>query len=418
MQIRFKLDANDLNAALDVVSIVTPQPIDPKGGAGYLFVVRGDRCHIYSRDLHHVAKADFPIREVEGEGAFIYPNEFAGAFKFFEGDTIDFDVNRDEGGAYVVKYRTGSGANAERTAFDPTRVKTCDTDLQNAKDDRSYPVAVLREGFAQMHSFLADTKDQKTEDQFKTLQLFDDSKEEWAKGQGTLYAANSVQAGYFHSDAFDGLKGFAVHGQHLPQLGAFLAKATGEVKFKNGQNMTFVEDASGKVLGWTHHTKMHGKYSYYSPKADKFVLVVSKSAMLNALKYTRSEMDAKRDKIRLQWTNVDKTLRFEVVEGNAKATSFPVPCTIVESQDNDFAMNVNINHLISLFSGVKGNEAEFRIAFLPPDAAHPKGRGMFRTIDEFLLDTTGKVVIADPSAEKKPDGTFRCTVTRFMPSKE
>jgi hypothetical protein len=418
MKIHFKLDANDLNAALDVVSIVTPFPLDGKAGSGYLFVIRGNRCSLYSRDMQHVVKAELPIRDVEGEGAFIYPNEFAGAFKFFEGDYVDFDVDCNEAGVYSVKYSTGSGASAERTAIDPNQTKTCDADLLSAKDERSYPVAVLREGFAQMYPFLAGTKDQKSEDHFKTLQLFDNSKEEWAKGASTLYAANSVQAGYFESDAFEGLKGFAVHGQHLSQLGSFLAKATGVVTFKNGQNMTFVEDESGKAFGWTHHTKMHSKYSYYSFKADKYVLAVPRSEMLNALKYTRSEMDAKRDKIKLSWSNSDKTLRFEVVESNSKARSFPVTCAVVETQPEDFALNVNIDHLISLFSGVKGNEAVFRVALLPADPAHPKGRGMFRTIDEFFLDAAGKVVIADTAADKKPEGTFRCKVTRFMPSKE
>lgn len=417
MKIKFKLNANDLNAALDVVSIVPPRAVDPKGGAGYLFVIGGDKAKLYSRDNMRVARATVDITDVEGEGAFIYPSNSVSAFRFFEGDSITFEAERKDDGSYLVKYESGSGATAEKTAFDPSLMKTCDKDLEDAKDERRFPVAVLREGITQCSKFLAKPQDAKAEENFKTLQIFDDTKEEWAKGKGHMFAANAVQACYFYCDAFESA-GFAIHSQNLSYLTGFLSKGGGEVTFHTGQNMTFVTNDQGHVLGWTHHSKTHGKFSYYALKMDKFVLLVSRTAILNALKYTRSELEAKRDKIRLRWTNTDKTLRFEVAESNSKVQSFPVPCTIVQSEDRDFAINVNIDHLIDLFEGVKSNDAELRICIIPADERRPKETAMFRTLDDFLLDKDGKVLIADPNAEKKPEGSYRCKVTRFMPSKE
>ncbi len=68
MGIAFKVRASDLNAALDVVKIVSPRPFDKQGSAGYLFVIRGEVGYVYSRDAQHVARAEFPLVEVDGEG--------------------------------------------------------------------------------------------------------------------------------------------------------------------------------------------------------------------------------------------------------------------------------------------------------------------------------------------------------------
>ena len=280
----------------------------------------------------------------------------------------------------------------------------------------TFPVSILREGIAHTSHFLAKPNDTRSEDHFKTLQLFDDSKEEWARGKGHLFAATGVQACYFYCDAFE-VQGFSVHAAHLSYLTNFLAKATGNVSFKLSPNMTYVSDANGNVLGWTRETKPHGKFGYYSMKMDKFVLAVDRAEILAALKYTRKELDSKRDRIRLRWDNESKALRFDVSEANAKATSFPVAARVIESEDRAFTTHADINQFIEMFEGVKSNDVELRIALIPVEGG--KEKAMFRTIDKFLLDSEGKVVVGgNPDAEQKPDGTYRCKVTRFMPSKE
>jgi hypothetical protein len=58
-----------------------------------------------------------------------------------------------------------------------------------------------------------------------------------------------------------------------------------------------------------------------------------------------------------------------------------------------------------------------RVTILPADERRPKDTAMLRTIDEFLIDTDGKV-IGGSGVETQPENTFRCRVTRYMPSKE
>jgi len=72
---KFKAQAHDLSAALDLVSSVTPEKNDSTGGmGGFLFSVRDGRCYVYSRDNVHVARADFEV-EADEEGQFIYPTD-------------------------------------------------------------------------------------------------------------------------------------------------------------------------------------------------------------------------------------------------------------------------------------------------------------------------------------------------------
>ena len=413
---KFQVKAADLNTALDIVSIVPPRPITPQGGSGYLFVVRGETCYVYSRDSLRVARADFPIEAVEGEGAFIYPSDYVQGFRFLQDEVLSFEAT-SEGDTHIVKYTSRSGAGAERTSYDPKLMAGCDKDVENATSEREYPVALLREAIGLAKPFLAKPQDSKAEDQYKAIQVFDASNEAWSKGDGTLFAANGTQAFYFACDAFKG-KGLGLHGQHIPFVSSFLAKCDETVTVKTGQNMTFAIDGKGRVLGWAHHAKSHQKYAYYALKNDKFVFDVPVRALVNALKYTGTELDAKRDKIRLTYTAASNELSFTVIEGNSKAKSFPVPINPKEgSEARDFSFNINLYHLIDLLDGAKGDRLELRVTLLLADERRPKDQAMIRTIDEFLIDKDGKV-IGGSGVEKQPENSYQCRVTRFMPSKD
>lgn len=413
--IKFKLQAAALNSALDLVSTVQPKAFTPQGATGYLFVVRGERCFVYSQDSLHVARADFAIEDVEGEGAFIYPSQHVDSFKFAEG-TIGFTVT-SEGDTHIVKYDLGNGAGGERTTFDPRLLAPCDKELTEATNERTFPVSVLRTSMSMSRNFLAKLTDTRVEEHYKTFQIFDGSQEAFAKADGYLFASNSIQAFYFYCDAFR-QKGLAVHGQHMSLLTAFLSKCEGTVTLKTGSNKTFAEDSKGRVIGWAHHERTFSKFSYYALKMDKTILTVPKTRALNALKYTKTELDKTRDKIRLTFDHKTGSLRFHVTESSGKATSLPVDVKVVASEEKDITTSVNIDHLIELFDGSKAEEVELRIATIPASESNPKEKYMFRTIDEFWLDSEGKVVAGSGVEEgKEPQGAFRCKVTRFMPDK-
>lgn len=424
MELKFKLQASALNAALEVVSIVTPKPITQDGGAGYLFVVRKDddgsgkdRCYVYSQDSYRVARADFEVTEVEGEGPFIYPSAHIGAFKFAEGEISFHITNDDEAETYVVKYDLGSEAGGERVSFNPKLMSTCDNKLREAEGEQEFPVAILQEALSMGKPFMSKDTDNRAEDHLKSVQIFGGEDEATARGDGTLYASNGIQCFWFACDAFKGHP-LAVHGKHLPFLQSFLAKAEGSLTIKSGANMMFALDGVGRVFGWVKHDNTYKKYSYYARSADQYVLTVPKAQVINQLRYMKTELSAKRDKIRIEYDAAGKTLRFQVVDGDSKAVSMPINIEVVEAQDADVSTNANIDHFLELFEGSKAGEVELRIAILAKNDKRPKEQIMFRTVDIFWLDAEGTVVGGNTVREGgEPEGAFKCQVTRYVPSK-
>lgn len=413
MGIKFKLSASDLNRALDVVKVVQPKPLTPQGEQGYLFVVRGPRCYIYSRDTTRVARADFPIEEVEGEGAFVYPDKVAG-LRMLQGPmSIETESNAE--GNPIVRYRC-EGSVSEKIGFDPRLMSPFDKEYDAATDERTLPAPVLRVAVAEAKKYLLQPDDTKAEENFKTMQIFDDSKEEWSKGNGNLYASDSTQMLYFWCDAFKG-KGLAIHSNHISNLTSFLAKTNGDVTFRTGPNMTFVTDVEGGILGWAHHTKTHAKYKYYALSGDKFVLKVNQAQILRSLKHLRSELDPTYNKVKLMWSDADKRLTFQINDGKNKVEGIPVPVnTVVESTGEDLSCFANVDHLISLFEGVSANEAEFRLCPVAPSPSRPKGTVVMRTIDNFWLNAEGKLEFGDK--DNPPADSYECRVTRFVPAKD
>jgi hypothetical protein len=429
MGITFKVRASDLNNAIEIASIVPPRPFDKQGSAGYLFVIRGDRGYVYSRDAQHVARADFPLEEVEGEGAFIYPATGVDSFNSFSEDIITFEVKTDSD-AYSVKYSTTSGAWEERPSFTPEFIESCDRELEEAKADQTFSVQILREALSQSRNF-TETKDAHVDDKQKTIQIFDKDVEvddpknpgqkirPCEKGDGTLFASNGIQAFYFYSDAFQN-RHLAVHSTHLPLLQAFLAKASGDISLKTGGNKTYVIDAAGRVFGWTHSNSVHQKYTYYALSNDTHVTLIDRDGMVKALKHVRKLLDDKREKVRLVFDvkgEGSATMQFQVMEGTGRGQSWPVPVHITDEtkECKSFQVSVNVRHFIELFDGCKSNKVTLRTSFLPANEKRQKDQGMFRTIDEFVLDKAGKVV-GGSGVEKLPEGASVCKVTRFAPS--
>lgn len=414
MQIKFKAPGGAIQAALSVVSIVAPRPITPQGGSGYLFVVRGDRCYLYSRDVTRVARADFAIERIEGEGAFIYPAENVGLLERAGDGDITFTAT-SEGDTHRVSFLADSGAKDSRATYDPRLMTPCDKDVESATEERVFCVGILKEALRQAKPFLLDgDKKGGDQDRFKAAQIMDATKPDWAKGDGYLYAADGVTSIYFESEAFLG-RSLHVHGQHFPALTSFLGRASGEVRVRKGQNMSFAIDDKGRVFGWAHHNAVHGRFIYYGFDADNYVFDVPVSAVLSALKYMQSGLGSKRDKIKLTYDAAQENLTFYAIEGAAETASFPVPVVPRDGcAKQDLSFFVNIHHLIAILGDAKGDRLMMRISNLPKNEVRTKDTAMVRTVDFFLMDADGKVVPGNE--DSKPEGAYLCRVTRFLPS--
>lgn len=415
---KIRLQVSDLKDALDVVSIVPPRPVTPQGGSGYLFVVKGGQCSIYSRDAQHQSKADVQLIESDGEGSFVYPADRIGSLRYLDG-TIQIEAGHDEkDDRYWVRYEAEGGASAERSSIDPRFMQSLDEALEKASEGYPFSAAVLREGINVTKPYLLKLTEKDDLEHFKTLQLFDPSKKEWANGDGCLFAADTVSACYFHCETFKG-KGLSVPGQHLPYLVSFLSKCEGDVTIRHGEGVTYAVNSKGHVLGWSGHVKQHGKYSYYPLKSDTFILRVPKDILVKALRHVNSELEAKRTKIRVQYTFADKFLRFQASGGTGKASSVPVgvvPVRDGEAGDRgesaDFACNVDVERFLDILEPMKSHEVDLRVAIFASKEGR-KEQALLRTIEKFKITDSGKVVISESDSK---DRTSECQVTRFMTS--
>ena len=425
---QFKIQAEVLNEALSVVGIVTPRPVTPQGGSGFLFKVVGKTCRIYSRDALHQVRVDVDLEEVDGEGAFVYPAEKVSAMAYLDG-WVQFESGCDEANdRYWVRYETEGGFKADDASFDPQIImQLMDSQLDEADTEHTFPVAVFREALDLAKGYLAKPNDGRVEENYKSMQLFDTAKPEWADGDGILFAADGVRACYVACEAFKG-KGIAIHGQHMSFLSSFLSKCDGKLTIKIGDTATFAINEKGdKVLGWAHHVKQHGKFAYYPREMEGYVLKASKDLLTKALRYLRSRLDSKRDKIRISYTHGDTSLRFHASEAAGRGDAFPVGVKPLEEEvttkdgkkvsagskgrSEDFAINANVNHLLALIEPVKGHDVDLRVV-LVPEANGRKARALFRTIEKFWWSADGKLLI------KEEEGAHECEVTRFMPSKD
>lgn len=405
---KISFDMSNLVQALDLASIVTP----PKtaGAAGYLFIVKGNECYVYSRDSACVARSSFVLRSSDGDGSFVYPSDYVGSLKLLAStsDTCEIEAIQD-GEKFTVRYHASSGAKAERGSFDPRLLETCDQDLGEATGDQTYPSGLLREAIGLAKPFLS--KADGVDESLKGLQILDATKPEYAKGDGCMYASDGTRAFYFRCTALAG-KSLDVHGQHLSQLTNFLSSRAEEVTIKRGKHFTFAMDAKGNVFGWPKHAKVHGKFGYYSLNSDQYIISMPKVRINTSLMHMRSELDPKEEKIKINFDPERRSLTFEVASGSAKVEGIPIQVTIKQADPDQkpWSFGVNINQLLELVSATKGHDVELRVRVLPATGDRRNDVAMFRTVESFNLDVAGKVAI-------EVEGAFECQVTRFMPSK-
>jgi hypothetical protein len=417
MKMKFRASIDDLNAAVDVVSTV--KPLNQNRESAYLLTYHGGVCHLHSQDGARYCRVELPVYDMEGEGGLTFPSGKIGSLKYLEG-WIQIESEEKDDRCWV-KYNTEGGSSATLATYNPEQFNTLSKRLDEAMEEKIYPTLLLREGFNATSEYAAQPEGEPSAHHI--IQIFDSSKEEWAKGDGVMFAADGVRAAYFACDALKG-KGLGLHVSHLTHFLSFLGKCGDTVKVKTGESYTFLVDqvpvdgggfTDGAVFGWTHKTKQPGAYKYYGTNEDKAVILVPKDMALKSLTHIRKTLDSKHSKIRV--TYKDNSLQFQAAVDGDLVSSVPVGVKALLQDDGtpsiaEFAYNVSVDSFLELFRNVRSNEVELRVVLVPA-AKNRKEAGFFRTIDRYRLGVDGKVRI--PTEETK-EGSYECQVTRFTPS--
>lgn len=422
MKIRFQVQV--LNAALDVVNVVQPRPSTADAGPGFLFVVREGKCLIYSKDQTRCIRVPVAFEEVDGDGSFVFPHHKVDALKYLDG-WIDIESGsekkeKDKDARFWISYRSESGDEQEASpTVNPGTMTTLDEFLDASKDGKEFQAALLREAINATSPYLAKADEGKVEKHFQTLQFFDESKEEWKKGDGYSFAADGIRTCYFYCDKFKG-KGLALHAQHLSTVGSFLAKChTGMIRVRHGASMTFLINANDQVLGLAHNTHNHPKFHYYPLLGDQYVLHTDKEPFIKALRYMRASLDKNQSKIHVKYDPTDLKMVVTASERASKVSSRPVVMEPVPDPNGKpaptepFEGNADLNHFIDLVEPIKGHRVLLRVACVR-SGAHA-GTLLFRTIDTFFLDEDGRPLISKQDVEEGK--AAECQVTRFMPGR-
>jgi hypothetical protein len=416
MKIRTTVEA--LNQAFEVAGIVKPK-LRESGESAFLVANHSGRVFVHSYDGQRYVRTELKIETLEGEGAFAFPHDKVKSLNFVEG-WIDIESGQDDK-RHWVKYTTEGGAKVDLSTYDHNNFNTLVRKLDDAKEERLFSSALLLNAFRSVVGYAPPAID-KEHDHYNTIQLFDQSKPEWANGDGVMFAADGTRAAYLSCSALKG-RGLGVRTEHLSHLTSFLSKFGPKIKVKFGEDCNFLvevtpnEDGTyteGSVIGWANTAKNHSHYKYYGTNEDGAVLMVPRALIVKSLKHMRSVLASEQAKVRL--TVKDDILRLESASGGDSLSSAPVGVMFLNRDDQspstqEFGFNVNVDHILDLFEPVRGHEVEFRVAFVAATAASKarKEGAYFRTIEKYYLDDAGEVTIT-------PEGAYECQVTRFTPS--
>jgi hypothetical protein len=413
---KFQVKAADIVHATDIVSVVTPVSYDKNVPPGYLFVIRGDQtCTVYSQGKTHAAAAPLPVTDVEGEGAFLY--DFVSGFKEFRPDeTLSFEVG-EENGKFFVNYSSESGAEVERPSFDPKGIRP--VVAREAKDtDPELPTALFKRAIDTVKGSLPDPKQDlkgKIKPYYYSIQLFDQSKPEWAKGNGNLFASDGHRGAYFYCDKFLD-KSLAIAASDIPVVMTFLSRCDGDVKLREDDNWTFLADSKGNMVGWTHSAVAHPRYNYYPEESIQ--LIVDADFLGRTLRLMKAELENSKDstktleKLKVVYTAGERgqlQFFFNEKKGKAKSPLVLVKPDTEEAKTRNFSTNVNIYHFMNLVDSLESNEIRLKVMITPPKEGRKNEWVHFRIEETIYITPEGKVLPG-------PEGASQCKVTRFIPS--
>jgi hypothetical protein len=419
---KFKVLTSDWTGALALASAITPSAVDAKGTAGYLCVVRGEKCFLYSEDGRQRFRVPIPVFDVEGEGAFVFPTGAQGDLRYVEG-WVEFESGED-GGANVVWCRRDTGGSKggihKIITFSPNALKSLDADFSKAEKTGSFPVAVLREALSMTRPYLSDPKEQGVKPECVNLQLFGSDLD--ADGNGFMLGCSMHRTSYFYSPELEG-RSLSVYALRIPLLLSFLSRSTGMVEVHRTENSTYFMNSAEQVLGWSNQDFPPSKFGFYGLALDKHMLKISKASLEKELRYIRSTLPA--DKNKAFWSYDHKASTLTVSASNSlgsEVDSLPITVTPLTSGDDrcwgtgdlgkksDVQCNVNLDLMIQLVEATKHpRDVVLGIAQTKNTKQH-----LFRVIEEYFIDGNGKYV------EKPSEGQegHQCRTVRFVPSKQ
>jgi len=431
----FTVQPSKLIEALDFVSIVKPRSLTAQEDSGaYLFRCARERNgrplgYVYSRSHQHVARAGFNLEDLSGEGLLTMPARHVSILKsksVTEGFvTVTFrTLQKADGDSFCTSVSSdGRVIYNYCHAIDPRLISPCDKDFAAACANRgtTYNARVLRAGIHKARAFLPPEGAKDVAEYYKTLQIFDASRSEWAKGNGVLFCSDASRAFYFEHETLRD-KGLAIHLAHVPILQDFLRRCEGLTIYR-GQRLSFAKNESthhekDQILGWVHDAATHPRFAHYGLSRDKYVIIAPRAKLLEALNQARPLVARNRDRVKLCYTHKHPqtgghTIHFEVHDSAGRAESVfvttedkrgPDGTTIELSLEEDFECHVPFANFRSVIEDAADDFVELRIAPIPKDESCPRGGAMLRTIEEIEI-----------AGDEAVNGT-RCKVTRFTPS--
>jgi hypothetical protein len=416
MKIQINFNLNDIIEALDVVSTVAPHKTT-NDSEGYLFVVKGKECFIYSSGENCIARAKFNLIDSSGDGSFVFPaKNLSSSLRPLakEEETCIIEATSDDDGRHMVRYVTSpDGAEAEFGSFSPESISRYDDDLEAATETYEFNPAVLKEAISLARSFMADKVEQGMSEAFRGVEVIDKTRLE--KGDGYLYATDRFMAFYFRSDHFVGKK-LAIHGSYVPAFLSFLSKCdSGSNITVKISDKTFAINSRGDVFGW-NKGDLHDKFSHHNLKMDSLVVRVNKARFLHALDASKGALkDKEQDGIVFNYDAKTSKIWFNVP--TSKSKSLKIDATpVVDAEEgtttataDSFSAVVSVRQLTELVQNMKGYDITFR-GYIGKPKNGAKALNLFRTIDEFYLSS------ADGKVTTSQEDSIPCRVTRFMSS--
>jgi hypothetical protein len=418
---KFKVLTQDWTTALALVSSITPTSIDARGSSGYLCVVRGEHCYLYSEDGHQRFRVPIPVFDVEGEGAFVFPTGPQGDLRYVEG-WVEFESG-EEGGADVVWCRRDTGGAKggvhKIITFTAKALKALDADFSNAKKVATFPSVLLKEALNMTRPYLAEPKDALAKPEFLNVQLFGADE---ADGNGYMLGHSTSRTSYFYSPELEG-KPLFVYGTRIPLLLSFLSKSPGTIDVYNSENSTYFMNSTEQVLGWSNQDYAGSKYGYYGLALDNHIFRIGRASLEKELKYVRSTLPADKNKAFVRYDHT--TCLLTVVASNTlggEIESLPLAVTpLVEgepgcwgsgslSKTEDVQFHINLDWMIQLVEATKHpRDVMLGIAQVKKSKQH-----LFRVIEDYFIDESGKYV-EKPAVDQKG---YACRAMRYVPSKQ
>lgn len=396
-----QLAAPDLKAALQLLSAVKPRVVTHTGFAGYLVRVENGGCSIRSTSATMDVEVRLLTTDAVGEGAFVLPTASVDAVLAATSPITVGPVEHDDG-KWSVVCRGADGAdttistvNAELFSRGPLPMPT---------EWRDVPAGVLREALKLAKPFVAQARDCHVEDKNKAVVVFDDSDPAWVKGDGYLFASDSVRCLYFRCELLKGLR-FAASIQDVPAIAKFLGCDGGEpLRLGTVDNWFVLADGGGHVMCWQRPEKVHSKFTYYSLKADRYVLTIPTKDFIAAVKSALASLPKGKTTATLTYDAADSALTIGTPFGTYTSASMPVE---TDRAAGTWTWRVSADSLLSLVVHARAETLQLRVAFVVHEG---KEFGLIRTIESFRLSEAGKVVSGVDGHE--------CVVTRFMPTRD